>query len=52
MDHQFECTCGYLLSDDTNEGPSADTLTCPRCGAMYAVTITQLRARTDSGDAR
>lgn len=43
MDIQFDCSCGDRISEFTR-GPSPDIqVKCEQCGAIYAVTITQLR---------
>lgn len=49
MNIKFDCSCGTEISDLARGGPETNvTLPCPDCGAIYAVTITELNHGVDS----
>jgi len=44
MEIAFECDCGQDISEFTRGGTTKNaTLECPACGAVWAVTLTNIR---------
>lgn len=45
MEFEFDCVCGNPVSDFTRGDPSEVDLIveCSDCGAIYALTVTQIR---------